>query len=70
MIRDTVSSLLFALKIEIILSVVFMFGLRFGFRSKVSVGWQKSIGLVLVLAMLSTFLFAMYLAYNNGLIQS
>ena len=69
MIRGTVMSLLFALKIEIILLVVFLLGLRFGLRSKLSISWQKGIGLGLVLAMLTTFSVAAYLAYSNGLIR-
>lgn len=70
MVSDTFSSLFFALRIEIILLVAFMFGLRFGLRSKISVGWQKGIGFVLIFAMLITFSFAMYFAYSNGLIRS
>ena len=70
MIRDTVISLFFALKIEIILLAAFMLGLRFGLRSKLSIGWQKSIGFGLVLAMLTTFGVATYLAYSNGLIKT
>ncbi len=69
MIRGIVMSLLFALKIEIILLAVFQLGLRFGLRSKLSIGWQKDIGLGLVLAMLTTFAVAAYLAYSNGLIR-
>ena len=69
MARDTVMSLLFALKIEIVLLVVFLFSLRFGLRSKLSLGWQKGIGFGLVLIMLVTFATTFYLAYSNGLIQ-
>jgi hypothetical protein len=70
MIRDTVTSLLFALKIEIILLVVFLFGLRFGLRARLNFGWQKGIGFGLVLTMLVTFAAAAYSAYSNGLIRS
>ena len=70
MIRETIISLLFALKIEVIALVAFMFGLRFGLRSKLSVGWQKGIGFGLIIAMLATFAVAMYLAYSNGLIRT
>ena len=69
MVRDTVMSLFFALKIEIVLLVAFLFSLRFGLRSKLSLGWQKGIGLGLVFIMLFTFATAFYLAYSNGLIQ-
>ena len=70
MVRETVMSLLFALKVEIVLLVAFLFGLRFGLRSKLSLGWQKRIALFLILIMLVTFAAAMYLAYSNRLIQS
>ncbi|HQS99094.1 MAG TPA: hypothetical protein PL023_02240 [Thiobacillus sp.] len=65
--KETTLTLLSALRIEIIVLVVFVFGLRFGLRKVIPQKWLARILIGLIAITFTTFLVFTYTAYaSNG----
>ncbi|MEQ1662146.1 MAG: hypothetical protein ABL877_05580 [Thiobacillus sp.] len=65
--KGTTLTLLSALRIEIIVMVIFVFGLRFGLRKVIPQKWLTRILVGLIAITFTTFLVFTYIAYApNG----
>lgn len=67
--KDKLLTLLFAMKIEFALILLFSVALGLGLRSRIGRHWQGRILIGLVTITAITFLLFTYAAYSNGMIR-
>jgi hypothetical protein len=69
MAKDTLLALLFAMKIEFGITLLFCVAYSLSLRIKISRHWLKRILIGWVAIMVITFLLFTYVAYSNGMIR-
>jgi hypothetical protein len=69
MVKDTLLALLFAMKIEFGMVLLFSVAYGLGFRIKISRHWLVRISIGWVAITTITFLIFTYVAYSNGMIR-